>query len=345
MSSAGFIHTLDPYALQFGGGFGLRWYGLSYLAGFLAGYLVFMWLARAGRTPLKAALVGDFVFAIALGTIVGGRLGFCIFYDPGLFLRLSSEFPFWGVFEVHRGGMASHGGIVGIIVACLWFAKKHGLRAGNLLDLAALAGGIGIFFGRIANFVNGELVGRPCSESLPWAVRFPQDILLWPIEEPQRLSTLGPMATKLGISDQVWQEATARAPDGPLVHQTLERIIALIQSGNQTLTQTLGPLLTPRHPSQIYEALLEGAFMFVAMLWLWRRPRKPGVITGWFLVLYPVVRILGEQFRMPDSGIGFQLFGLTRGQWLSFGMLVVGAVLLWFWSTRPGGHEAPLTSP
>lgn len=335
---APYVDSLNPYAIQFGSSFGIRWYGLSYLAGFVVGYYVFLWLARRGRTPLRPELVGDFIFSVALGTIIGGRLGYCLFYDQSLLIKFSGIFPFWGLFEVHHGGMASHGGIVGIITACYLFARKHQLPALRLLDLAALAGGIGIFFGRIANFINGELVGRPCSPDLPWAVKFPQDIFLWPFEAPQRLYDLAPVVAKLGIPETTWRTAIEHSPGGPLVEATLSRIVSSIQAGNDSLTLALAPFLTPRHPSQLYEALLEGAFLFIAMLWLWRKPRQPGVITGSFLVLYSIVRIIGEQFRMPDPGIGFQLFGLTRGQWLSIAMLLVSSALLCFWAGRQKHH-------
>ena len=320
------LHDLDPFAVQFTGSFGLRWYGLAYLAGFYLGYLLIRWFGRRGLSPVPPALAGDFVFTVALGTIVGGRLGYCLFYSPDLFLSFRSDFPFWGVLRINEGGMASHGGILGIVVTCLYYGRRHGLPAFHLFDLTTLGGALGIFFGRIANFVNGELVGRAAPAHLPWAVKFPQDILAWPAHEPARLSELTPAVEALGISGSTWMTWIQSAPGR--VHEVLSSLIVAVQSGNEGVAAALKPVLTARHPSQLYEGLLEGAFLFVALMVIWRRPQKPGVIAGWFFVLYATVRIIGEQFRLPDLQIGYQLLGLTRGQWLSIIMLVLGTVFL-----------------
>jgi len=329
-----YVHSINPYAIQLSPAFGIRWYGLAYLIGFIAAYLLFGYLARRRLTPLSPAAVSDFVFAVALGTIIGGRLGYCVFYDPKLFIKLSASFPFWGVLEIHRGGMSSHGGMIGIAMACILFGSKHKIPIFSLCDLCALAAGIGIFFGRIANFINGELVGRPCSPSLPWAVKFPQDILAWPYQAPDRLTALSSIVERLGIDREQWLSLTLQNPLSGIVETTLYRIIAAVQLGDSTMAQALGQLLTPRHPSQIYEALLEGVFLFCAMLYLWRKSRQPGVITASFFIIYSIVRIFAEQFRMPDAQIGFQWLGLTRGQWLSVALLLVGLILLWKVGTR-----------
>lgn len=334
----GYLHTLNPFALQISGNLGIRWYGLAYVAGFLIGYWIIQWLARTRLSPLSPEKAGDFVFNVALGTIIGGRLGYCLFYNPDLFLKFTSSFPFWGVFAINEGGMASHGGIVGIIVACLWYGKKHGVPALHLFDLTTLGGTAGVFFGRIANFVNGELVGRPVESAVPWAVKFPQDILAWPGKDPERMASLASVVDKIGISSETWHAWLTNSPWDPAiwnrVHETLARIIEAVQTGNSAIQESLRPLLIARHPSQLYEALLEGTFLFICLALIWRTPRKPGVIAGWFFVLYSIVRIIGEQFRMPDAHIGFQLFGLTRGQWLSIVMLALGSLALWIWSRR-----------
>lgn len=331
MFSPLYVHAIDPFALQFTDTFGIRWYGLAYLAGFFLGYLAIRSMIARGRSPLPTEKAGDFVFTVALGTVIGGRLGYCLFYNPELFVSLSSSFPFWGVLRINEGGMASHGGIVGIIVACILFARRHQVPVLHLMDLTTLGGTIGVFFGRLANFVNAELVGRPAAPDLPWAVKFPQDILLWPAQAPERLQELAPVVSEIGISSTTWRGWLEALPlHGVAVEQALHRIIAAVQHGNEQITTALAPLLVARHPSQIYQALLEGALLFLVLWWVWRSARKPGVIAGLFLVLYALVRIVGEQFRMPDAHIGFQLLGLTRGQWLSIVMVLPGLLLLWY---------------
>jgi len=315
-----YLHDLNPFAIQFGGGFGIRWYGLSYLMGFGAAFFIISYFAKRKLSPLSKDQISDFVFTVAIGTLVGGRLGYCIFYSPELFTSFSKSFPFWGVLEVNKGGMASHGGIIGVIIACLWFAKKHKLQFMHLLDLVAVTGPLGIFFGRIANFINGELFGRETAVS--WAVKFPQEIFSWPTE---KLLTLSSVAEKLGVSLVSWQQAVNQG--SYQVYGVLERILSAVQSDNTLIKLALEPLLTPRHPSQLYEALAEGLFLFIIIIAAFLKFKKPGTAFATSLIIYPIARIICEQYRMPDLQIGFQMFGLTRGQWLSVGMMVLGLIL------------------
>lgn len=336
--TSSYVHSLNPFAIQFTENFGIRWYGLAYLCGFIAGYYIIRFMARRGPSPLNVELSGDLVFTVALGTIIGGRLGYCLFYNPSLFTDFRNSFPFWGALAVNEGGMASHGGIIGIAVACYIFARQHNLPTLHLMDLTTLGGAIGIFFGRIANFVNGELVGRIVESPVAWAVKFPQDIWNWAYTEPTRLKTLAPVASKLGITEATWLDLVSRmhsdSAASSTVNNMLQRIISAVQSHSLEVTTPLTPLLDARHPSQIYEALLEGLLVFSCLIIFWRKPRKPGAVTALFFIIYAVVRIIGEQFRLPDAQIGFQLLGLTRGQWLSFGLLGLGVLLAAFVSRQ-----------
>lgn len=332
------LQTFDPFAIQLWNGFGIRWYGLAYLAGFIAAYYMISYLSRSGRSPLKPELVSDFVFTSALGVIIGGRLGYCIFYSPELFLRFTGNFPFWGVLAVNEGGMSSHGGIIGILIASAWYAKRHNFEKLHAVDLCSLTGPIGIFFGRLANFINGELVGRPCPPDYPLAVKFPQDIFSWPARDPQRLADLSSVVDSFGINAETWKTwvstLSSNRQSWSSVENTLGRIVDAVQSGNLTIMSKITPLLTPRYPSQLYEAGLEGLFLFLALAFIWRKPRKPGVIMSAFGCIYSLVRIIGEQYRMPDAHIGYEALGLTRGQWLSVGLFVVGMVCLIWCSSR-----------
>lgn len=333
------VHDLDPFLWQISGNFGVRWYGFSYLAGFAFAWFFISWLAQRQKVGLSPSMVGDFITYCAIGTLAGGRLGYCLFYAPELFWSFKDSFPFWGVLAVNEGGMASHGGMIGLALACAVFAARHGISRLYLFDLICVAGPIGVFFGRIANFINGELVGRPSDPNFPLAVKFPTDIYSWPSTDVAKLSDLGGVADKIpGMTRDSWLEwvdkfridASARES----INNGLVQIVEAIQNGNAAAKEAIAPLLIARHPSQLYGALGEGLLLFIILFMLWYKPRKPGVIAGSFFVLYAIVRIIDEQFRMPDAGIGYQLFDLTRGQWLSIVMLVVGLVFLFIWSRR-----------
>lgn len=338
------VHDLDPFALRISGDFGVRWYGLSYMMGFICAYLMIKWLARRQRAGLTPQMVGDFVTYAAIGTLVGGRLGYVIFYGPDLFTKFKSTFPFWGVLAVNEGGMASHGGMIGIVVAALLFARKYSVNALYLFDLVAVSGPIGVFFGRIANFINGELVGRPCDPSFPLAVKFPQDIYLWPSQEFGRMNDLASVTEKIGVSRETWLELLGKfrfdqnARDQ--VYAIMNKIIEQIQSGNTAAKEAIAPLLTPRYPSQLFAAVGEGLLTFLILFFLWRKPRKPGFIAATFVLIYAVVRITDEYFRMPDVQLGFRWLGLTRGQWLSITMFGVGLILMFVW-TRASSLKIP----
>jgi phosphatidylglycerol:prolipoprotein diacylglycerol transferase len=333
-----YLHKLNPYAIEFSEGIGVRWYGLAYLTGFLIGYWIICFLSRNKLSPLKEEEIGDFAFSLAIGTIVGGRLGYCLFYAPELFLQFNHHFPFWGLLAINQGGMASHGGIAGIAITCILYARKHHLSLLHLGDLSTFGGTIGIFFGRIANFVNGELVGRPCSPTLPWAVKFPQDILAWPNQAPEKLPELVTAVQQLGVAPERWQtlvqNAQVDAHSWSVLQGYLYSLLDAIQKGNVIVQQAVEPLLVTRHPSQLYGSLLEGLAVFVILAIIWLKPRKPGVVAGWFFVTYSIMRIFTELFRVPDAQIGFQWLGLTRGQWLSVVILGIGLVCLCWWARR-----------
>lgn len=338
------VHDFDPFALKFTSDFGVRWYGLSYMMGFICAYILITWLAKRQRAGLSAQMVGDFITYAAIGTLVGGRLGYVLFYGPELFLKFKSDPPWWGVLAVNEGGMASHGGIIGIVIACLLYARKYSVNSLYLLDLVAVTGPIGVFFGRIANFINGELVGRPCDPTYPLAVKFPQDIASWPGQEAAKLPELVPVVEAVGVGREQWLELVDKFRfDGAAREQLygiLNNVIESIQNGNVAAKQAIAPLLTPRYPSQLFAAFGEGLLIFLFLFFLWRKPRKPGFVAACFVLIYAVVRVVDEHFRMPDAHIGFQALGLTRGQWLSVAMFIVGLIMMVVW-TRAASLKIP----
>lgn len=307
-----YLHDIDPFAIQFTATFGIRWYGLSYLVGFVIAFFLVRRIARCGRSTLKPQDAADLIFYYAMGVMIGGRVGYATFYQPQLW-GFDSSFPFWRMLMFHQGGMASHGGIIGLIVAGWLYARRQHHSFAHILDLGAFAAPLGLFFGRIANFVNGELYGRGPTDAA-WAVKFPQEIAHWKVEQ---LRQLDPVLKLLPQAERY------------------DQLITAIQAGNAQVAAAMAPLLTARHPSQIYQALLEGALLFVILAVAWARPRRPMVIGALFCMTYAVLRIIGEQFRQPDAHIGFEWLGMTRGQWLSVLVLAGGAILLWVFGRKP----------
>lgn len=337
---AAWLHNIDPFVFRIAGDFGPRWYGMAYIIGFVAAWWVFRTLARRDRSPLEPAQAFDLIFAIALGVLLGGRLGYILIYQPSLLVEFTPQAPWWGVLRINQGGMASHGGMAGVILACAWFGRRIKVPSLHLLDLVCLTAPIGLFAGRIANFINGELLGRivanPGEPSPWWSVKFPQEILT--------LHTSG------RTPDQEYElqrilESNALATDTDLGPAAL-RVIEGVQRGDATLGDQLVPLLSARVPSQLIQALAEGLILFVALWLIWAKPRKPGVVGAWFLILYGMMRMITEIWRLPDDHLSNPLpLGFSRGQWLSAAMVLIGFIALRIVSKRNveriGGGGAP----
>ena len=300
------VHNLDPFAVQFGNGFGIRWYGIAYLAAFAAAYFVYLYLARRGFSVIPAEKVGDFITGCAVfGVLVGGRLGYMLLYDFDGFVRDPLVF-----FRVWEGGMSAHGGILGVVIYTLWYAWRHKVNWPGLGDNLVVGSALGLFLGRLANFINGELYGRPAT--VPWAVKFPHEIYEFP-PEAQR-------------------EVLAKAQDALGGPAGLEQIVAQAPHSAE-LRATIADQLTPRHPSQLYEGLLEGLLLFAVLWFLRTRVRTAnGVITGVFFLGYAILRSIGEFFRYPDAGyVGM----MTRGQFLSVFLALIGIGFLVAAKLRP----------
>ena len=307
---AQYIHDLNPVALPIYGNLAVRWYGLAYLAGFVAGFLLLRHLARRSLWVLKPEKTADFIAAAAMfGVFLGGRLGYVFFYqlpEQGWSKILSDPLM---IFRVWEGGMASHGGILGLVIFTWFYAKKEKVTWTGLGDGLCVVAPLGLFFGRIANFINGELYGRIVEGVVPWAVRFPLSLM----KEPE------------SVQRDAWQ-ACAEIEPSLADAQSMETLIAVARK-NPEVSQTLGDFLPPRHPSQIYEALLEGALLFAILWWVRTRYKNApdGLLTGLFFVLYAGFRIFGEQFREPDAAL---VGSLTRGQFFSLFMFVFAALFL-----------------
>ncbi len=264
----------DPVALDVFGVFQIRWYSLAYISGFVFIWLYGAHLARRRGDPRLGDAMGDLIVWIILGTILGGRLGFVLFYEPGQFL----EDPL-AILRLWEGGMAFHGGLIGVVVSICLFSRSRGLHPFSVGDVLAAGTPVGLLLGRLANFVNGELWGRPTD--LPWGIVFNHD---------------------------------ARAG------------------------------LMPRHPSQLYEAALEGLVLFVilaVLCWRTRALRRPGTVAGVFLVLYGMMRFAVEfvrEWKPIDSDEQLILDLFTTGQVLSVPMMAAGLLILWL---RPSRAPAP----
>jgi phosphatidylglycerol:prolipoprotein diacylglycerol transferase len=300
---------LDPVALDFPGPIDVRWYGLGYLAGFFVAYLVLRRLAERKFLRMEPDAAGDLITALVLGVILGGRIGYILFYDFADFAANPAR-----IIRIWEGGLSFHGGLLGVIVATWWFTRRHRIPFFNLGDGLALAVPFGIFFVRVANFINGELYGRPAASDVPWAMRFPTD--------PAALRALG--LEGMGMRDR--ENALQAAYD----------------SGAWEAVEAQVPL---RHPSQLYEALTEGLLLGLILWAVYAFTRRRGVrlpdgtFGGIFLVGYGLFRSFVElfrqpdaQFRGPDDPVGTVLGPLTMGQTLSALMILGGlGILLWSW--------------
>ncbi|MBP5161280.1 MAG: prolipoprotein diacylglyceryl transferase [Alphaproteobacteria bacterium] len=253
------LPPFDPVVFQIGS-LAVRWYSLAYIVGFILALCLVRQMTRCRMPCLNKALLDDLLFYSVLGVVVGGRLGYVLFYNFSYYAQ-----NFWEIFKVWQGGMAFHGGLLGMIVVTVWFARKHRIPVLILSDILVTVAPIGLLLGRLANFINGELFGR-VTNAVPWAMIFPTD-----------------------------------------------------------------PLLLPRHPSQLYEALGEGVFLLLLLNILWWKSKgcqkHPGIITGLFFMVYAALRFGIEYFRAPDAQIGF-IYALSLGQWLCLPMLVGGAIIL-----------------
>jgi len=263
------IHpTIDPVALQLGP-IAIHWYGLTYLAAF--GLFVLLGRARLKHQPFASITtpspwtsrdVEDILFLGVMGVVLGGRVGYCLFYKPAYYLSHPLE-----IFAVWQGGMSFHGGMLGVLLAMVWYARTRQRPWLQVMDFVAPCVPTGLAAGRLGNFINGELWGRVADPSLPWGMVF------------------------RGAGD------------------------------------------LPRHPSQVYQFLLEGLLLFV-LVWLYaRKPRATGQVGAAFLFGYGVFRFIAEFFREPDAHLGLLSLGMSMGQWLCVPMIVGGAAL-WVWSAR-----------
>jgi phosphatidylglycerol:prolipoprotein diacylglycerol transferase len=300
-----YLHNLDPFIFRLWDNVGPRWYGMAYVLAFVFAFLLLRVLSKRGYLDLPQSVLGDFVTWVALfGVMIGGRLGYVLFYKPEMLRDPLSILRVW------EGGMSSHGGIIGVVVFTLIYSRRHKLPWTNPGDNLCVAAPIGLFLGRCANFINGELYGRVTS--VPWAVQFPKELF-----EPGKAAQLD---RALAACQQV----------DPSVTQ--DTIIEAVRA-NPKIADILRGIIAPRHPSQLYEAALEGIALF-AILWFVRtRFRTPnGMLTGIFLVVYSVFRIIVENFREPDA----PLVGLfTRGQFFSFFTIAIGIGFIVVAKRRP----------
>ncbi|WP_375785224.1 prolipoprotein diacylglyceryl transferase [Bradyrhizobium sp. Pha-3] len=268
--------VFNPVALALGP-IVIRWYALAYIVGIVLGWIYARSLIKkerlwGGPAPITLPQLDDFILWVTIGIIVGGRTGYVLFYNLPFFIAHPSE-----ILELWKGGMSFHGGFLGCVAAVMLFARRNNIPILSLGDITTAVAPIGLFLGRLANFINSELWGRHADPGLPWAMIFPNG----------------------------------------------------------------GPL--PRHPSQLYEAGLEGIVLFTALAIMIRMGalKRPGLILGSFITIYGIARIIGEHFREPDPQLGFLWGGLTMGMLLSVPMIIVGAIIITAAIRRRANGPAP----
>lgn len=270
---------IDPVALSIDaftvagktlGPLNIHWYGLMYLCSFAVGWFLAQYRAKNSVRVITASQAEDFTFYSAMGIIIGGRVGYVVFYNFSAWMD-----DLFMIVRLWEGGMSFHGGLIGLATAMLIYAKKINKNFFDLVDFVAPLAPVGLFFGRIGNFIGGELYGR--ATDVAWAMKFPND---------------------------------------PNV---------------------------ARHPSQLYEAFLEGLVLFIILFWFSHKPRPRGAVIGLFMLGYGVFRFFIENYRQPDAHITFLLFGwMTRGQILCVPMIVIGLFLIVWTYTREPARKAAL---
>lgn len=345
---ATYIHHLDPFAIQFTESFGLRWYGLAYVSGFVAAFFLLRWFVKLKASELRDSEVADFVTIISLfGIMLGGRLGYMLFYNFGELVSNPASF-----FDVLGGGMSSHGGILGTVLVALIYARVKKKSWTGLGDNLVIVCSLGVFFGRIANFVNGELYGRKTDSKL--AMKFPSEIIegsrsaegyfSWDFPTNQ-LVEVASKAKDIApeLLDQVNDTVSKATASGFDPHYAVCQLILKASQENEKFRVILSEILTPRHPSQLYEALIEGLLLFLILLAIrlkWKNLYH-GVITGVFFLLYAVGRIFVENYREPDAEL---IAGMTRGQFYSTFMIVIGIGFLIFGFLQKRRNQIPASA-
>ena len=335
--SAIYVHHLDPFAIQFTESFGIRWYGLAYVAGFMVAFLLIKWFVKIGASELKESQVADFITILAIfGVMLGGRLGYMLLYNFDELVSNPRSF-----FDVLGGGMSSHGGIAAMTIVTWIYARYTKTSWTGLGDNLVTVAPVGVFFGRLANFVNGELYGRPTDS--PLAMKFPDELsevvpIRNGIDWKFPTSQLRELAEKAGdaapgLSAKVESAVSLAMASGHDAHGAVVQLIQKASQENPAFRTMLGEILTPRHPSQFYEALVEGLLVFLILLAVRLRWKNlyHGVLTGLFFVIYAIGRISMENFREPDSGY---IAGLTKGQFYSTFMIAIGIAFLIYGFTR-----------
>ena len=272
-----YLHQIDPIAFSIGP-VAVHWYGIMYLLGFGAAWWLGNRRIAAGRLPgVNADAFSDLLFYAMIGVVLGGRIGYMLFYTPGAFLDNPAL-----LFRVWEGGMSFHGGLVGVLIASLWWSRKHKLHFFDTMDFVAPLVPLGLGFGRLGNFIGAELWGKTTDGS--WGVVFPHSL-------PAELAQLSPQALRT-LHDSGALDAYAR------------------------------------HPSQLYQAALEGLVLFVVLWSVSRRPRARYLVSGLFALLYGVFRFAVEFVRMPDNGVYLAWDWFTKGQLLSIPLIVLGLYLI-----------------
>lgn len=338
---ATYVHDLSPVLFRFTDKIQLRWYGLAYLAAFVVGAWLLNILAKRKLWVLPAGAAGDFIFAAGIfGVFLGGRLGYMLFYyGPKHGWNWLWENPLIAL-KVWEGGMASHGGIIGLVIFTWFYARKKKVSWRGLGDGLCVVSPLGLFFGRMANFINGELYGR-VANGVAWAIKFPLTLVEGKPEATRLPEALAAAAAASPRFNQIYSATPPVGVPQPTDLQLFDEMLA-IQKQEPAVSQAIAPYLEPRHPSQLYEGFLEGIALF-AILWFVRvrYPNAPaGVLTGLFFIFYAVFRIFAEQFREPDAELVANL--MTKGQFLSLFMIVAGVIFLFSHRWVKGKYPATM---
>lgn len=303
------VHEWGPIAFNLFGIVQVHWLGFFLLMGVLASASLTRWLAGRQGVGLTRPMVGSAVTCIAISALVGGRLGYCLFYQPDLFIKFKSAFPYWGLFASGEGGFSWHGSVLGVVFGGILYSIRTGIGQLYIFDLASFAAPLVIFFSRLGSFVNGEILGKAAPEGTPLAMKYPTEIERWAVEAPDKFAQLG----HLGTTEP-------------------SEILARLRAGEEAVRQLLVPMLEYRHAVQLYSAFAEGLGIFFVLFLLWKNPRRSGVVTASYLILAGLVGFAMHHYEWVDPTRVPTILGLDRYQWLSATTVFFGIVCYFLWT-------------
>jgi|GEM_PF-5623646 len=285
------IHDFGPEMLTLFGALRLQWFGSFVFVGVIVSAWFASWIAHRQNAGFSQALVGSALSWMFIGSLLGGRIGYGLFYDTNMFFRFRPEFPVWGLLAFSEGGLSWHGAVLGALVASIFFAHRSGLSQMYILDLTAWVAPLLLFFSRLGSYFSAELLGAVSSAPTPIAFKYPAEILRWPEEVPEKFAQI----SDLGSAQEIFNR---------------------FQAGDLALQTQVLPLLEFRYPFALISALAEGLLVFILLFLIWKSSRKPGMVTSAYLFFTAMAGFAVSTFEWIDASKNPSLLSFSLYQWI-----------------------------